>query len=465
MTFQIVLGASISVIAIVALSIFSGKKAKEIKGANSFMVAGAIMGTLVGGSSTIGTAQLAYQYGMSAWWYTLGGGIACLILALIYAKPFHRSGNKTLNAFITKEYGIKNGFISSVFCSVGSFINVISQLISATAIIAVIFPNVPLFASLFFSAIIMVLYIIFGGVKGSGIVGILKTILIYIAMIATGLLVLHFSGGWSGFVNNIRSIDNPENIQFHSLFARGVSKDLGACLSLIIGVISTQSYAQAIIMAGNEKQAMKGALLSSALMPIVGIGGILVGLFMRSVHPDIIPKAALTYFVTQYMPPMLGGIVLGTLFVTVIGSGAGISLGVAIIITKDILPLFKGKFLSKLRDDIVEKATLVLILTLACFLSMGPLGDTILNFAFMSMGLRGATLFIPLCFTLLYPGRVRPDYATFSIIIGPTMTLVFNLLDILPFDPLFAGVIVSYFIMLAGLLENRLSKNSFKLWR
>ena len=46
------------------------------------VVAGLIMGTLVGGSSTVGTAQLAYNYGMSAWWFTLGGGIACLVLAV-----------------------------------------------------------------------------------------------------------------------------------------------------------------------------------------------------------------------------------------------------------------------------------------------------------------------------------------------------------------------------------------------
>ena len=39
---------------------------------------GAIIGTLVGGSSTIATAQLAYTFGMSAWWFTLGAGIACL---------------------------------------------------------------------------------------------------------------------------------------------------------------------------------------------------------------------------------------------------------------------------------------------------------------------------------------------------------------------------------------------------
>ena len=95
MTSLHIIGLAVTLTAIVSLSIYSGKAAKKEKGANSWVVSGAIMGTLVGGSSTVGTAQLAYQFGMSAWWFTLGSGIACLILAVLYAKPFHQSGNKT----------------------------------------------------------------------------------------------------------------------------------------------------------------------------------------------------------------------------------------------------------------------------------------------------------------------------------------------------------------------------------
>ena len=82
---QIIIGIIITITAILAISVFSGKTVKTKK-ANSVVVAGAIMGTLVGGSSTVGTAQLAYEYGMSAWWFTLGAGIACLILALVICK-------------------------------------------------------------------------------------------------------------------------------------------------------------------------------------------------------------------------------------------------------------------------------------------------------------------------------------------------------------------------------------------
>lgn len=448
-------GIVITIVVLVVVSILSGKMAKKKKGANSFVVAGAIMGTLVGGSSTIGTAQLAYQYGMSAWWFTLGGGIACLILAFVYAKPFYRSGHTTLMGFITKEYGNKTGVLASSLSSLGSFISIVSQLIAATAIIAVVFPNLSLYVSLIFSAIVMVLYIFFGGVKGSGFVGILKMALLYISMMSAGALVLYLCGGLSGFNDSVSSINNPQSIQFYNLFSRGIGKDLGACLSLILGVITTQSYAQAIFMAENEKKAVKGALLSAILVPPIGVGGILVGLYMRSVHPGITSKIALTYFVTEYMPPVLGGIVLGTLFIAVVGTGAGLALGIARVIKKDIMPTFKFGRKENLFGKVKEKYLTVFVLLLACVLSMGPIGDTILNFSFMSMGLRGATVFVPLCFAMFLPGRVTNRYAMLSIILGPLTVLLFNLWKILSFDPLFAGVLVSAIITFVGLLKKR----------
>lgn len=39
--------------------------------AGTMVVAGTIMGTLVSGQATVGTAQLAFNFGMSAWWFTL----------------------------------------------------------------------------------------------------------------------------------------------------------------------------------------------------------------------------------------------------------------------------------------------------------------------------------------------------------------------------------------------------------
>ena len=111
-------GLLISILGIAGLAIWSGTRPQSYGNINgSPIVAGIIMGTLVGGSSTVGTAQLAFNYGMSAWWFTLGGGIACLMLALVYAKPWRRSGCMTLIGIISKEYGPRAGLAASLMSS------------------------------------------------------------------------------------------------------------------------------------------------------------------------------------------------------------------------------------------------------------------------------------------------------------------------------------------------------------
>ena len=238
----LIFGLAATLIVIVGLSIWSGAKNKGGEAKNSMpVVAGVIIGTLVGGSSTVGTAQLAYNYGLSAWWFTLGGGIACLILALVYAGPLRRSGCPTLVGMIRKEFGSAAGMSASVLNSVGTFINVISQLISATAVIAVIAPDMGIIPALIISAVFMALYVVFGGTKGAGMVGIVKTVLLYVAMMACGVMVLNMVGGFSAFTDMVHGIDNPAGVNFFSLFARGVGTDAGACLSLILGVLTTQT--------------------------------------------------------------------------------------------------------------------------------------------------------------------------------------------------------------------------------
>lgn len=452
------IGLAVTLLIIVGLSIWSGTQAKKSTRNSTPVVAGVIMGTLVGGSSTVGTAQLAFQFGMSAWWYTLGAGISCLILALVYTKPLRRSGCPTLVGIIRKEYGPKVGMGVSVLSSVGTFINVIPQVIAATAVLAVVFPSLGLAAEVAFSVLFMILYVIFGGTKGAGIIGIVKMVLIYLTMLVSAGMVLNMAGGLSAFTDMLRSIPDENGVRFTSLFARGVGTELGACLSVLLGVITTQTYAQGVLSGRTDKDGVRGALISAFLIPPIGIGGILVGLYMRAnaaLYSGVTAKTALTAFITAHMPPLLAGIILGVLFITVVGTGAGIVLGISTTLANDILAQLIPKLNTQSAKAILSKVLIVFVLSLAGLLACGPLGDTILQFTYMSMGLRGAVVFLPLACALWLPGRIPSRYAMCAAIAGPIAVLIFGLWGVLPFDPLFVGVAAAFCIMSAGLLSQR----------
>ncbi len=439
--------------AIIALSIWSGRQVKSAADfasgggkSGALIVAGTIMGTLVGGSSTIGTAQLAYTYGFSAWWFTLGGGIGCLLLAIFFVGPLRRSGCGTLVGMISKEYGTKAGLLSSILSSIGIYINILSQLISATAVLAVIMPELGVIPELLISAALMAVYVIFGGVRGAGMVGMVKLVLLYFAMIGGGILVLYMVGGFDGFADMVHAIEaGGDGINLFSVFSRGIATDGGKGLSLLLGVLTTQTYGQAVLAGRTDRTARAGALISACMIPPIGVGGILIGLYMRAHAPGIAAKTALTSFVLEYMPGPLAGIVLGTLLIAVVGTGAGLSLGITAVINNDIVKKLTRKFDEPKKNLHLTRVCILVVLFSAALICTVLGSDMIQDFSYMSMGLRGAVIFAPLCCAIWMKGRVNPKWVMAAIIAGPVLVLLFSTVLTLPYglDSLFAGVAAS----------------------
>ena len=462
-----IIGLVIAIVAIVGLSVFTGMRGGKKGGKISWGVAaGLIMGTLVGGTSTVGTAQLAFNYGMTAWWFTLGGGLGCLILGLIYVKPLRAQASPTLVGMVRDEYGPKVGMAATILNSVGTFINILSQLIAASAVVVVVFETMGTVVAIILSAVFMVLYVVFGGTKGAGIVGILKTVLLYVTMVICGVIVLRKCGGAGGFtdmVNNlhIANADGTER-NLWSLFGRGFWTDFGSCMSLILGVLTTQTYAQAILTARSDRDGRIAAFISTILIPIIGIFGIMVGLYMRKVDPDIPAKVALTKYILEYsgIPTLLGGIMLGALFIASVGTGAGLSLGIATVVNRDLLS--RGKTVDAKKSDATNKMLIVVILAAATVLTIILPADTIQDYAFLSMALRGCTVFAPLCFALWASRKVRSGYAMASVVGGSVVALIYGVLKLqgvinFPLAAVFPGIVVGLICMFAGLAAGKKS--------
>lgn len=459
LTVKHIISIAITLLGIVMVGIYSGKKIKSSsdfsvggKKAGSCIIAGTIMGTLVGGASTIGTAQLAYTTGFSAWWFTLGAGIGCLILGLFFVKPLYKTNKETLPQILTENYGEITGSLSSVFTSIGIYINIIAQVLSGIALLTTMF-RIPSIVAAIIVVLLMMFYVIFGGVWGTGIVGVAKLILIYVSVIVGGFLAMSLQGGVSAYSAALPAFP------YFSLLGRGAWIDLAAGLSLVIGVLSTQTYIQAVISGKTQRESLIGCLISAALIPPIGVAGIFIGMFMKLNHPNIDPASAFPLFVLQHMNPWIGGVVLATLLIGVVGTGAGLALGVSTIFTKDIYK----KYLNRAADDrqllVITRLAIVIVLLVCVVFVTGNLKSLILKWSFMSMGLRGAAAFVPLCFAMFSKKKIKPIFAALSVILGPLTVLVGKLIIPPSFDPLFFGILISFSIIFLGWIISLSSNN------
>lgn len=451
------LGIAAALLIIILAGIYAAKKVHTAqdfsvssRSAGPFLVMGTILGTLVGGASTVGTAQMAYLYGFSAWWFTLGGGIGCLIIALFLAVPMHKTRFETIPRFISSNYGIAAGVIAAVFVSLGLFINIVPQIFSSMALLSAVFP-IDLNLAAVIAVILVVLYVVFGGMWSTGIIGLSKIILTGLGMLTAGLVALVLSGGPQGISAYFPSFP------WFSLFGRGVNNDLAAAFALIVGVLSSQIYFQGVFSGRDLPAARGGALLSAIIAPLIGLGGILVGLFMRINYPAINPSQVLPLFIINYLPSWVAGLVLTTLLVASIGTGAGLTLGVSTMLNRDIyLQIYP--YADEHRILMIFRLLIVVIM----FLVLGVVLITgsdflILNWSYLSLGLRGATICFPLLSVIFMPGKISARAGTLAVLVGPVIVIVGS---IIPFsiNPLYPGLLAGLIILFIGYLDKRYEK-------
>ena len=443
-------GAALVLFCITALGLYSGSKVRTAADfaagggkASSGLVAGTILGTLVGGASTIGTAQLAFTYGLSAWWFSLGGGIACLILGLVYAKPMYESGCSTMPQMVAREYGQKAATTTAILSSLGNFIAIISQILSCVAL-AASFSALPAPAVTVLVIGMVLAYVIFGGVWGTGIVGVAKIILTAGSIGLCGFAALYWQGGPGAFMEAL-----PRD-QYFNLMVRGFSKDIGAAFSMLLGVVSTQTYVQAVVSARSLPVARTGAVVSALLVPLIGAGGIFVGMYMRIHFPDIAPATALPRFVLEFVPPLFAGVVLATLLITAVGTAAGLSLGVSTILCNDIYCVYGNPRATDGRKLRVSRLILAGVLVIAGLISLLNIGSLILEWSYLSMALRGVAGSGILTAALFLRGRFSSGTAITAMLAGVICVIAGQPLFGQVLNPLFPGAVVTVLIFLAG---------------
>lgn len=446
--------------------------------ASSWLTTGALVGTLLGSQCTLGTAQLAFNFGVSAIWFTLGTGLGCIVLGLTFSDRLRRSGCTTQFQIIAREYGTFAEKSGGILCTTGTFVSVLAQVTACIGFIPVLYPSMTPAVSSALTVLFMCLYIVMGGTWGAGMGGIVKVILLTVSLTSCLVVVVMKSGGavftnaestlLTSSIGTIREIFTHSDFtsRYLSLTARGALKDLGSCVSLILGILSTQTYMQYILSARGEREARKSLYWAGILVPPAGLAGVFIGLFMRANYvtvaevnamisaglkvPDM-PVIASTIqvfpsFVMNHVPPVFSGIVLGTLLITIISGSSGLLLGISAIVTEDIFSASSFVRRHKLFfSRLVVVVTLVIAVTVSNLMPINAINDL----GFLSMTLRASVVFMPLLCALYFAGKVRPSAVIASVILSPTLAIIGSLIGI-PVEPLVTAMSVSVICCVIG---------------
>ncbi|WP_051305451.1 sodium:solute symporter family protein [Desulfogranum mediterraneum] len=381
-----------------------------------------IIGTLVGGISTMGTVQTAYTHGISACIFTFGSSLSCLLLGCFFAKALREQGVVTVAEYLGNSFGQGFRYYSSALSSTGMFIHVVAQFLASIAILQSVF-GFGDFLSVLFTMLLIGLFVGTGGISAAGLVGKLKFFMLYLIMAISATLALYRGGGLQQIISQL-----PRDSELLSLAHYGAGSAAMDLLSMVVGVLSTQIYLQAIFSAKDVRQARNGAFLSAAVIPPIGVLGLVIGLYLRAHSPELGANSAqaLPFFLFQSFSPLIAAFFAAGLLLIVLATGAGLVLGVTTNIYCDFLTRPRGVFQRIPQLRLLRMIT-SLVLLLAALLVTTGLDSTILEWSYMSMGLRGSAVFAGLCVLVFLKKHHRSRLVLFILYTLPLAYIGLNL--------------------------------------
>ncbi|MBQ7516044.1 MAG: sodium:solute symporter family protein [Schwartzia sp.] len=439
----------ITVAAVMAAGIYAAREVKSAEGyslggrsAGAAMVAGSIAGTVVGGGATVGTAQMAFSVGLPAWWFTLGSGIAFILMGLFYAKPLRQAGLTTIPEYLSVNYGKTAGTIASVVSSAGILFSAVASCLPGIGILSAVLGIGPWLAALILVTLVA-LYTFFGGMKSAGVGGMLKMGVIWLSLFFAGITA------WQLLPTEPAFSETFPSLPWQSLWGKGVSGAMANLFSLIVGILCTQTYIQAIFSAASPRMAAAGAFMAALIVIPVGLPSVAIGMYMRANAPETIPVLVLPVFLAEHLPPWLGGIALGGIALSLISSIGGLSLGIGTMLSHDLLAR-----LLAVRDEgrllFLTRGVVLGVMAVACLVAILNLDSQVLMWNYLSMALRGAGIFLPLSAAVFLPGRIAPRWAVVSMAVSTVAAALFSTVLTAPIDPLFIGLIISALLMVPG---------------
>ena len=178
---------------------------RQIKGWQNGL---AVAGDYMSAASFLGIAGLIAFYGYDGFMYSVGFLVAYLTVLLIVAEPLRNAGKYTMAdvlAYRLKPRPVRS--MASLSTLTVSTFYMIAQMVGAGALVSLLIPGVSFNVAVICVGILMIVYVVFGGMLATTWVQIIKAILLMTGTLLLSILVLgHFGFSFAKFFDAISHV-------------------------------------------------------------------------------------------------------------------------------------------------------------------------------------------------------------------------------------------------------------------
>lgn len=334
--------------ALIAVGIIGTKKAKTseiymVAGRNLgvFMFFGCLTAVFLGGSSTIGTAQLGYENGVSGVWFVFSMGLGIMLFGLLLYKRVIGYRLMTISEFLGKRFNVGAKLIGATVAAIYALMVSVTQVIAIGSILNAVF-GWDLMVSMLVGGGIVFFYTVLGGMWSVSMTDIIQfsvmTIGIFFVMLP---LSLSKAGGWSQLTAQLPS-------EFFDFSAIGFMEIVQYILLYTLGMMVGQDIWQRYFTAKNMTVARTGGVLVGVYSLFYSLAMCVIGMSALIVLPNIEnTQNVFSEMAFETLPSGLLGIVFAAVASAIMSTASGTLLASSTLIAKDIL---KDHFFQNITD-------------------------------------------------------------------------------------------------------------------
>lgn len=380
------------------------------RGLPFWVVAPLLAGLAVGGASTVGVAERAYDAGLSAGWYNAAWAAGAILVGLIAARRYRQMEVATLPELFERHYSIPGRIIGVVGQLVLQVVITSLQYVAGGAILSSLLPDIfDIKTGMFITAVVFVGITLIGGFWAAGLTNIINVILIYVGVVLGAVIAVAKIGGWGEFVAKI-----PAQHPGFDLSAIGWGLVIAWFMVMCTMAFSVQSVVQISFAAKDSSSASRGFILGGLIILPVGFISALIGLTATILHPGIIPTEALPRTVLS-LSPVVAGLVLAGLWAADVSTASALLVGSATLVVGDLIKRFVAPDLGEKGERAISRISVLILSIFTYLLAISVSG--ILKTLLIGLSLTTAYTLVTLM-TLFWPKICRRAHAFWTLLVA-----------------------------------------------
>ncbi len=378
--------------------------ARRVKVPADFFVAGrqlswpligaTMLASNIGAGATVGATGLAYQQGVSAWFWNGSAGVGSLVLAFVIGPRMWRlaadRGYLTVGDFLEDRYDRNVRVVVASLTWLGTLFILAGQLLAGAAVFTVV-AGMPKWAGVLVGGIVMTGYFGAGGLLSSVWVNAVQLVVTFVGFALAIPLLMTAAGGFEGLANT----PGVATTYFDPLYSAGAMSGFTLLLLSAPNFMVSPGLVQKTYAARSARDVRLGVGANAVALMVFACIPVVLGMTARAAFPGIEnPNTVLPTVLLYGLPMGIGALALAAVFSAEVSTCDVILFMLATSLSQDLYKRFINPGASP--DRVLLVARLAALgggaagVLLAIFLL-----DSVIGALSIFYSLIGATLLVP----------------------------------------------------------------------